>query len=75
VAKIREVIGADKNLAAAALKFCLKPPAVSTVIPGMRNVAQAKANCSVGNEPAMADDVEAKLRAHSWRRSFWYAGK
>src|SRR5438270_349058 len=45
VEQIRQTVGsAEKDLATAALKFALKPKAVSTVIPGIRNVRQAEMN-------------------------------
>lgn len=73
---IREAVGdAEPDLATAALKFCLKPAAVGTVIPGIRTVAQAEANCRVGDLPPMSDDLERTLRGHAWRRFFWYGGK
>ncbi len=76
VAKIREALGEDEpDLAAAALKFALKPAAVSTVIPGMRNVRQVEANCGVSDQPPMSDEVEKRLRGHQWRRGNWYGGK
>ena len=76
VEAIRNVLDAEEpNVADAALKFCLKPPAVSTVIPGIRNLWQAEANCGVGSLPPLSDEQEAALRGHYWRRSFWYAGK
>jgi aryl-alcohol dehydrogenase-like predicted oxidoreductase len=59
----------------AALKFILAHPAVSTVIPGMRNEAQAEANASVSNLPDMPEDLLNRLRQHAWRRAFWYDGK
>ena len=59
----------------AALKFVLAHPAVSTVIPGMRNVAQAEANCTVSDLPDMPQALIEKLHQHNWRRSFWYEGK
>ena len=59
----------------AALKFILAHPAVSTVIPGMRNAAQAEANTSVSDLPDMSEDLVRRLRAHAWQRAFWYAGK
>jgi aryl-alcohol dehydrogenase-like predicted oxidoreductase len=59
----------------AALKWVLAHPAVSTVIPGIRNVVQAEANCAVSDLPAMPDNLVEKLRRHNWRRAFWYAGK
>ncbi len=74
--KIREdLAGSGLTLAQAALKFVLAHPAVSTVIPGNRTVAQAEANCAVSDLPDLAPETLAKLRRHNWRRAFWYAGK
>lgn len=76
VENIKAVIGVEEpDVATAALKFALKPAAVSTVIPGIRNERQAELNCRAGSLPPLSDGLEHKLRAHSWRRSFWYAGK
>ena len=76
VEKIRQAIGsAEPDLATTALKFALKPAAVSTVIPGIRNVRQAEANCGVSGQPPLSDELEGKLRDHRWLRAFWYGGK
>jgi aryl-alcohol dehydrogenase-like predicted oxidoreductase len=74
--KVKQTIGSDeKDLVTAAIKFCLKPDAISTVIPGMRNVQQAEANLAVSDQPPMSDELEKKLREHRWNRAFWYGGK
>ena len=76
VEKIRQTVGsAEPDLATAALKFALKPKAVSTVIPGIRNVRQAELNCAVSEQKPISDELELKLRPHHWRRAFWYGGK
>jgi aryl-alcohol dehydrogenase-like predicted oxidoreductase len=76
VEKVRQEVGkAEPDLATAALKFALKPTAVSTVIPGIRNVRQAELNCAVSDQRAMSDELERRLRKHHWRRAFWYGGK
>ena len=76
VSKVKEALGSDEpDLPAAALKFALKPAAVSTVIPGMRSVRQAEMNCGVSDQPPMTDEVEERLRRHYWMRGFWYGGK
>ena len=76
VENIKATIGsAESDVATAALKFALKPAAVSTVIPGMRNARQAELNCGVSDQPAMSDELEIKFREHAWRRSVWYPGK
>jgi aryl-alcohol dehydrogenase-like predicted oxidoreductase len=76
VAQVKEAIGGEEpDLPTAALKFALKPAAISTVIPGTRNVRQAEMNCGVSDLPPMADALEARLRPFNWRRAFWYDGK
>jgi aryl-alcohol dehydrogenase-like predicted oxidoreductase len=76
VEKIKADIGsAEPDVATAALKFALKPVAVSTVIPGMRNERQAELNCGVSGQPPLSDELELKLRAHAWQRGNWYKGK
>jgi aryl-alcohol dehydrogenase-like predicted oxidoreductase len=67
--------GSGYTMAQAAIKFVLAHPAVSTVIPGIRNVAQADANCSVSDMVPMRADLLQKLRRHNWRRGVWYGGK
>ena len=63
------------TMAQGALKFVLAHPAVSTVIPGIRNVAPAEANCGVSDLPDLSPALLKKLQRHNWRRAFWYAGK
>jgi len=62
-------------MAQVALKFALAHPAVSTVIPGIRNVQQAELNCAVSDLPDLDTDLMIRLRRHNWRRAFWYSGK
>lgn len=63
------------SLPQAALKFGLMHPAVSVVIPGMRNAAQAAANCAVSGLPDLSPALMERLQRHNWRRAFWYSGK
>lgn len=70
-----DLAGSDYSMAQAAIKFVLAHPAVSTVIPGIRNVAQADANCRVSDLPAMGTELLTKLHRHNWRRGVWYGGK
>ncbi len=70
-----DLTGTDYTLAQAALKFVLAHPAVSTVIPGIRNPAQADANCGVSDLPDLSAALLQQLRRHAWRRAFWYGGK
>ena len=71
----KELDGSGYTMAQAALKFVLAHPAVSTVIPGIRNVAQAEANCGVSDLPDMSPELLKRLQKHNWRRAFWYNGK
>ena len=52
---------AEPTLATAALKFALKPSAVSTVIPGIRNVQQAEMNIAVSDAPPLCPSLVATM--------------
>lgn len=54
-----------------ALRFCLSPPAVSTVIPGMRREAHVRANIAAGDGRALSPELLARLAEHAWDRN-WY---
>jgi aryl-alcohol dehydrogenase-like predicted oxidoreductase len=69
------VEGSGYTLPQAAIAFALANSAVSTVIPGMRNVLQAESNCGVSDLPPMTIELQQALHAHNWRRAFWYGGK
>jgi len=71
----QDLAGSTYTLPQAAIKWVLAHPAVSTVIPGMRNAAQAEANCRVSDLPAMPAPLVERLRRHNWRRGVWYGGK
>lgn len=70
-----DLVGTGYTLPQAALKWVLAHPAVSVVIPGIRNVAQAEANCAVSDLPAMPEKLVHRLHRHNWRRGVWYGGK
>lgn len=67
--------GSGYTMPQAALKFVLAHPAVSVVIPGIRTIAQAEANCGVSDLPPMPPALVARLQRHNWRRGVWYGGK
>ena len=71
----KDLAGSGYTLPQAAIKWVLAHPAVSTVIPGMRNATQAEANCGVSALPAMPEKLVTTLRRHNWRRGVWYGGK
>ncbi len=67
-----DLAGSGYTLPQAALLYALAHPAVSTVIPGIRNPAQAEANTAVANLPPLPQELLVKLRRHAWRREVWY---
>ncbi|UCF98000.1 MAG: aldo/keto reductase [Spirochaetaceae bacterium] len=76
VEKVQEdIAGSGYTLPQAALKFQLAHPAVSTSIPGMRNVQQVEANLAVSEMPDMPEEMIKLLQKHNWRRAFWYEGR
>ncbi|MBN1834713.1 MAG: aldo/keto reductase [Spirochaetales bacterium] len=67
--------GSGYTLPQAAIRFVLAHRAVSLTIPGMRNLQQVEANVGVSELPDMPEDLQRRLRAHNWRRAFWYEGR
>jgi aryl-alcohol dehydrogenase-like predicted oxidoreductase len=72
VQKIAADLGIEiEQLPQAALRFCLVPDAVSTVIVGMRSIGHVEANAAVSDAgPLSAEQVEL-LRPHRWVHD-WY---
>jgi aryl-alcohol dehydrogenase-like predicted oxidoreductase len=54
-----------------ALRYTLSHPAVSTVIPGMRNVKHVGANVAAFDAGPLAPEVLAKIRRHRWVHNFY----
>lgn len=54
-AEFAAIVPHEYRPAQAALRWVIQQPGVSTVIPGARNVAQAKANAAVADLPPLAD--------------------
>jgi aryl-alcohol dehydrogenase-like predicted oxidoreductase len=65
----RDLDGA--NLPETALRFCLSHPAVSTVIPGMRTISHAEANCTLSDQGALPPETLSILKRHAWDRNFY----
>jgi aryl-alcohol dehydrogenase-like predicted oxidoreductase len=55
-----------------ALRFCLTHKAVSTVIPGIRNAAQAEQNVAASNGRALSKSLIDGLNQFAWRKDFWH---
>lgn len=52
-----------------ALRFILRHPAVSTVIPGMRKPEHVRANLAVSERPPLGQSFVDELRRHRWDRT------
>jgi aryl-alcohol dehydrogenase-like predicted oxidoreductase len=70
-----EIVGLPITMPQLAIKYALMHPAVSTVIPGIRSVSQAKDNSAVSDIENLSNDLMLRLRKHAWLRAFWYGGK
>jgi len=76
VEKIKtDIADSGLTLPQVALKFALAHPAVSTVIPGIRNIQQAEANTAVSDLEPLSEMLLSKLHDHAWLRAHWYSGK
>jgi aryl-alcohol dehydrogenase-like predicted oxidoreductase len=54
-----------------ALRFCLSPAEVTTVIPGMRRPAHVRHNVAAVQRGALSPRMLSKLAAHAWEKN-WY---
>lgn len=54
-----------------AIRFCLSDPAVSTVIPGMRSIANVEANVMSSGQGPLPAHVKEILARHRWDRNFY----
>lgn len=61
---------AGRTLTGLALRFCLAPPAVATVIPGMQRVTEADENVAAASEPLTAEDLAAIREIYRGREFF-----
>ncbi len=68
---LRDLVVDAASLPEIALRFCLSHPAVSTVIPGMRSMCNAEANCAVPGKGPLPEETLAVLRRHAWDRNFY----
>ena len=54
-----------------ALRYILSFDEISTVIPGIRKVANAEANASYSDGRKLSEELMEKLKSHSWERNFY----
>jgi aryl-alcohol dehydrogenase-like predicted oxidoreductase len=68
VERLRPAVPSGMTLPELALRFILESPDVSTVIPGMRKLANVEANMAASGREPLASEVMAELRGHRWER-------
>jgi aryl-alcohol dehydrogenase-like predicted oxidoreductase len=69
---LRTTLGEEaRTLPELALRFCLHRSEVSTVIPGMRTVAHADANCAVSDGRRLSQPFLATLQRHRWNKNYY----
>jgi aryl-alcohol dehydrogenase-like predicted oxidoreductase len=70
VERLKPLVPPGMTLPELALRFILHHPAVTTVIPGMRKIANVRANCGVSDGRPLATELVDALRAHRWERDW-----
>ena len=70
VDRLRPLVPAESTLPDLALRYILHHPAVSTTIPGMRQVRNVEANLAAGDRPPLPPDLLTALRTHRWERTW-----
>lgn len=68
---LEELQIAAEQLPEVALRYCLSHPAVSTVIPGMRNLKHVASNCAASEAGPLTPETLEKLRKHRWVHNFY----
>ena len=72
VEPLRQFLNADTpTLALLALRFCLHHPAVASVLPGMRRLANLESNMTAPDGVLPAETLAA-LRAYDWDHGWAY---
>ncbi len=66
--RLKAMVPQGMTLPELALRFILRHPAVSTVIPGMRSLAHVQANLEVSDAERLPDELFTALRGHRWDR-------
>jgi len=66
---LRPLIPAGMEMAQMAICFILNHPTVSTIIPGMRKLANVEGNIRAGSQGPLTEDIHAQLRPHRWNRT------
>jgi len=73
VSKLLQISAAEaQGIAELALRFTLSPPAVSTVIPGMRSMKNVESNCALSDGRLLSEKLLSELKNHRWVRDFYH---
>jgi aryl-alcohol dehydrogenase-like predicted oxidoreductase len=70
----KDLAGVDGTLAEIALRFAMSPPAVSTVIPGMRTVRNVERNAAASDKGPLDAATLEILKRHAWEKNFYSSG-
>src|SRR5215510_4591415 len=65
---LKPLVPGGETMAEMALRFILNNPDVSTIIPGMRKVANVESNAAASDAGPLAEDLHSKLCGHRWDR-------
>lgn len=68
--RLRPLVPPGMTMAELALRFILHHPAVTTTIPGMRKLANVRANCAASDGVPLDAALLDALRAHRWERDW-----
>ncbi len=72
VQKLKPLLGAEaKTLPELSLRFILSNRAVSTIIPGMRRIANVEPNTAVSDGKHLSEKLLKELKKHKWVRNFY----
>lgn len=66
--RLKTIVPEGMTLPELALRFILRHPAVSTVIPGMRSLHHVRANLGVSDGKPLGEELMNELRLHRWDR-------
>ena len=67
--RLKPLVPTGLSMADMALRFVLSNPDVATVIPGMRQAKNVRANAANSDAGPLAADLRARLKDHRWERS------
>jgi len=70
VDRLKGIVPQGMTLPELALRFILHHPAVTTVIPGMRQLSNVRANLAASDGHPLDPALVATLRTHRWERDW-----